>query len=124
MEVLDTVTFHLAELNRLHELHASSRVNVDDLVNIAPSSTIEKQSSDIKTASPGPIVSDVPLLESERQELERLKKTVQQLTSTNDRIMAQNIALLADLETAQKAVRELRASKDTLAVQLKRLLEK
>jgi hypothetical protein len=38
--------------------------------------------------------------------------------------MAQNIALLADLETAQKAVRELRASKDTLAVQLRRLLEK
>jgi hypothetical protein len=36
--------------------------------------------------------------------------------------MAQNIALLADLEVAQKAVRELRAEKDALATQVRRVL--
>lgn len=65
---------------------------------------------------------DIPMTETVAQEIRRLEKTVQELTDTNDRIMAQNIALLADLETAQKAARELKAEKDALAVQLKRAL--
>jgi small-conductance mechanosensitive channel len=65
---------------------------------------------------------DEPLLESRAAELRRLEATVGELSETNDRIMAQNIALLADLEVAQRAVRELRADKDALAVQLKRAL--
>lgn len=60
--------------------------------------------------------------ESEREEMHRLECTVGELSETNDRIMAQNIALLADLEAAQRAVRELRADKDALALQLKRAL--
>jgi hypothetical protein len=66
--------------------------------------------------------SELPLSESERGELKRLDATIRELTETNDRIMAQNIALLADLEVAQRAVRELRAEKDVLALQLKRAL--
>ncbi len=62
------------------------------------------------------------LVESERAELRRLDATVTELAETNDRIMAQNIALLADLEVAQRAVRELRAEKDALALQLQRAL--
>lgn len=56
-------------------------------------------------------------------ELKRLEGAVHELTEANDRIMAQNIALLADLEAAQKAVRELRADKDVLALQLRRVLQ-
>ena len=62
------------------------------------------------------------LVESERAELRRLDATVTELAEVNDRIMAQNIALLADLEVAQRAVRELRAEKDALALQLQRAL--
>ena len=57
------------------------------------------------------------------EEVERLSATVAALSETNDRVMAQNIALLADLEAAHRAVRELRSDKDALAVQLKRLLQ-
>ena len=52
----------------------------------------------------------------------RLEAKVRDVTELNDRIMAQNIALMADLEAAQRAVRELRAAKDALASQLKRAL--
>lgn len=65
---------------------------------------------------------DLPARESAAGEVKRLEATLHELTNTNDRIMAQNIALLADLEVAQKAVRELRAEKDALATQIKRLL--
>lgn len=61
---------------------------------------------------------DVPY-ETVKEEIARLNATVAALNETNDRIMAQNIALLSDLEAAQKAVRELRSEKDALAVQLK-----
>lgn len=47
---------------------------------------------------------------------------MREVSEVNDRIMAQNIALLADLEAAQRTVRELRAGKDALALQLKRAL--
>ena len=58
---------------------------------------------------------------SER-EVRRLEEAVREYAEVNDRIMAQNIALLADLEAAQRSVRDLRAGKDALAVQLKRAL--
>ena len=58
---------------------------------------------------------------SER-EVRRLEASVREVSEVNDRIMAQNIALLADLEAAQRTVRELRAGKDALALQLKRAL--
>ena len=58
---------------------------------------------------------------SER-EVRRLEASLRETAEINDRIMAQNIALLADLEAAQRAVRELRAGKDALALQLKRAL--
>jgi septal ring factor EnvC (AmiA/AmiB activator) len=61
---------------------------------------------------------DIPY-ETVREEIARLNATVAELNETNDRIMAQNIALLSDLEAAQKAVRELRSEKDSLALQLK-----
>ena len=65
---------------------------------------------------------DAPLAESERAELRRLEATLRDMSETRERVMAQNIALLADLEVAQRAVRELRADKDAMAVQLKRAL--
>ena len=65
---------------------------------------------------------DAVLNESERAELRRLEATIRDVMETDERVMAQNIALLADLEVAQRAVRELRADKDAMAVQLKRAL--
>lgn len=70
----------------------------------------------------GDDVDDAPLAESERAELRRLEATLRDMSETRERVMAQNIALLADLEVAQRAVRELRADKDAMAVQLKRAL--
>jgi hypothetical protein len=52
----------------------------------------------------------------------RLEAKVREVTELNDRIMAQNIALMSDLEAAQRTVREMRAAKDALAAQLKRAL--
>jgi hypothetical protein len=52
----------------------------------------------------------------------RLEAKVRDVTELNDRIMAQNIALMSDLEAAQRMVREMRAAKDALAVQLKRAM--
>ena len=46
------------------------------------------------------------------------------LAEVNERVMAQNIALLHDLEAAQRAVRALKAEKHALAVTLKRALER
>jgi len=77
------------------------------------------------SASPATLAEDdvdLPLTESVSAEIRRLEATVHELTDTNDRIMAQNIALLADLEVAQKAVRELRAEKNALATQVRRVL--
>jgi len=62
--------------------------------------------------------------ESLREELQRLENTVREGHDTNERIMAQNIALLADLEAAQRTVRELRAGKNALALQLRAALER
>jgi hypothetical protein len=53
----------------------------------------------------------------------RLEAAVREIGEVNERIMAQNISLLADLEAAQRTVRELRAGKDALAVQLRRCRE-
>jgi len=68
-------------------------------------------------------IPDEPLSESQSKELLRLENTIHDLTEINDRIMAQNIALLGDLEAAQRAVRELRGEKDALALQLRKVLE-
>jgi hypothetical protein len=65
----------------------------------------------------------LPLTESTKAEIRRLEATVHELAEVNERIMAQNIALLADLECAQKAVRDLRAEKDVMAHQIKLLLQ-
>ena len=61
--------------------------------------------------------------ESLREELKRLENTIREEHETNERIMAQNIALLADLEAAQRMVRELRAGKNALALQLRQVLQ-
>lgn len=57
------------------------------------------------------------------REVRRLEAAVREISEVNERIMAQNISLLADLEAAQRTVRELRAGKDALAVQLRRCRE-
>lgn len=69
-------------------------------------------------------VPDEPLTESAAAEIKRLENTVRDLSEINDRIMAQNIALLADLEASQRAVRDLRGEKDSLAVQLRSSLQR
>ena len=45
---------------------------------------------------------------------------MREVAELNERVMAQNIALMADLEAAQRVARELRAGKDALAAQLQR----
>ena len=60
--------------------------------------------------------------ETAAAEIARLEASLGALTQAHERVCVQNIALLADLEAAHRAVRELRADKDALAVHLKRLL--
>jgi hypothetical protein len=82
-------------------------------------------SAAVATSKPAVVEEDdLPLTETVRAELRRLENTVRDMSEVNDRVMAQNIALLADLEAAQRAVRELRAEKDTLEVQLRKALER
>lgn len=64
-----------------------------------------------------------PLPYASEREVRRLEAIAREYSEVNERIMAQNIALLADLEAAQRTVRELRAGKDALAVQLRRCRE-
>ena len=61
--------------------------------------------------------------ESLQEELRRLENTIREEHETSERIMAQNIALLADLEAAQRMVRELRSGKNALALQLRHALQ-
>jgi hypothetical protein len=65
---------------------------------------------------------EAELDEAPAAEIARLEASLGALTAVHERVCAQNIALLADLEAAHRAVRELRADKDALAVQIKRLL--
>ena len=121
------------ELQRLRSLDKSCIFTAGDL--LPP----ERPVTVITVLSSSPPTPAIPLADAERRanadaadadernestqaELKRLEVTVSELSETNDRIMAQNIALLADLEVAQRAVRELRGEKDALAVQLKRAL--
>jgi hypothetical protein len=85
----------------------------------APPQASQQRAADAPQV-PGAI--DLAVESSAAREVASLRDSIQQLSDTNDRVMAQNIALLADLESAQKAVRELRADKDALALQLKRAM--
>jgi hypothetical protein len=87
------------------------------------SSASSSSSSSSSSVRWGEDVPDLPLEESAAREIQRLETTVRDLTEINDRIMAQNIALLGDLEAAQRAVRDLRGEKDVLALQLRRAME-
>lgn len=144
-----SVTDAAADFRRLLEADRLGRLGADDLVRPTHVVTIEKvvtiaggagaaasaaavgasplspsvpataeRSATAATAGAAP---DVPY-ETVPEEIERLNTTIVDLTETNDKIMAQNIALLSDLEAAQRAVRDLRSEKDALAVQLRRLL--
>lgn len=137
-DAVSAAASHLAKLRQLdreagiksHALVPGDRLAAEPVVvvNVAPST------ASAAVAVPQPQVAasqtsqqeeeDIPLTETVRAELRRLENTVREVTEVNDRVMAQNIALLADLEAAQRAVRELRAEKDTLAVQLRRALER
>jgi hypothetical protein len=86
-----------------------------------PSDSSVPRRSELSAGTP-PGGFDAAAEASAAREVLTLRDSIQQLSDTNDRVMAQNIALLADLESAQKAVRELRADKDALALQLKRAL--
>lgn len=55
-----------------------------------------------------------------REELRVSEAKMRELEDTNDRIMAQNIALLREVEVMQRQVLALRAEKAALAVQLRR----
>ena len=129
-----------SELARLHSLDRSSSLQPDEILAFVSASRssapavplvmVTKEAatspSNASASARGEASLDstaaAPLSESERAEMRRYAVTLQDMAETNDRIMAQNIALLADLEVAQRAVRELRTEKDALAVQLRRLL--
>lgn len=76
----------------------------------APSSSLAAQSATVTDGA------------GEVQITARLEAKVREVMELNDRIMAQNIALMSDLEAAQRTVREMRAAKDALAAQLKRAM--
>lgn len=82
-----------------------------------------KPTASVPSYTPNQDIPDAILTEDQTKELNRLENTIHDLTEINDRIMAQNIALLGDLEAAQRAVRELRGEKDALALQLRKALE-
>lgn len=121
-------------LKATRELDQLGRLSAADLVAPRPAPiviTVETRSPAVveapapapatpsQPAAPEPTPADEALAS---HEVLALRDSLAQLADTNDRVMAQNIALLADLESAQRAVRELRADKDALAVQLKRAL--
>ena len=56
------------------------------------------------------------------RDIHRLEIAMRDTMELNERVMAQNIALMTDLEIAQRTVRELRAGKDALASQLQRAM--
>lgn len=131
---------YLANLAALKEADAVGRLSAAELCGPDRSALFEAAVSPVTVAgaappahaapvaaappSPPPAKPAAPAVSDETlaEEVTRLEATVRALTETNDRIMAQNIALLADLEVAQKYARELRIEKDSMAVQLRRAL--
>ena len=83
----------------------------------AVSAALESVTTTASSLAPG--ASEISATASD---VRRLEIVMREVTELNERVMAQNISLMADLESAQRAVRELRAGKDALATQLKRLL--
>jgi FKBP-type peptidyl-prolyl cis-trans isomerase (trigger factor) len=139
IQITATKTLFQDVINDMHEIakfEASGHLTTQDLIGLTSSVSTMGTNTNInvqasKQVTPvvslgvpqaPPVDKYVVLDETVEEEITRLQTTIANLTETNDRIMAQNIALLADLEAAHKAVRELRSEKDTLAVQLKRLL--
>ncbi len=117
------LTAEMRDLAQLRELSASLPVAV-----LSPASTAATAPAPAApaalpaAAAPSPVPPPPPPYASER-EVRRLEAVAREYGEVNERIMAQNIALLADLEAAQRTVRELRAGKDALAVQLRRCRE-
>lgn len=68
-----------------------------------------------------PFAADGGAMASAR-DIHRLEIAMRDTMELNERVMAQNIALMTDLEIAQRTVRELRAGKDALASQLQRAM--
>ena len=100
--VLNGSTNSLPSSASIHASSAASATTTSRLVNPDTTTTIDPPA----TAS----------------DLRRLELAMRDVTELNERVMAQNISLMGDLEAAQRTVRELRAGKDALATQLKRLL--
>lgn len=100
--VLNGSTNSLPSSSSIHASSAASATTTSRLVNPDTTTTIDPPA----TAS----------------DLRRLELAMRDVTELNERVMAQNISLMGDLEAAQRTVRELRAGKDALATQLKRLL--
>ena len=123
------INANVAQLRASRILDDLGRLSVDELVSVRKPpiviTVVAPQATGPTAPEPQPVVATPVSLEEESRashEVLALRDSLQQLADTNDRVMAQNIALLADLESAQRAVRELRADKDALAVQLKRAL--
>lgn len=124
------INANVAQLRASRVLDELGRLSIDELVSVRKPPILITVAAPPATGQPAapepqPVVATPVSLEEESRashEVLALRDSLQQLADTNDRVMAQNIALLADLESAQRAVRELRADKDALAVQLKRAL--
>ena len=116
------------------EILSASGASLASLAPRSGSSSSSSSSSSSLSAAPAPAASgsgsgggggsgsSAGNFVSER-EVRRLEESVREHAEVNDRVMAQNIALLADLEAAQRTVRDLRASNNALAVQLRRAME-
>ena len=129
--IASTIRAQTEQLHKSRELDALGRLSPEDLVspkNPAPiviTLNVPAPTDSRPAEQPNSAISTTTTPEEEAlasREVLALRDSLQQLADTNDRVMAQNIALLADLENAQRAVRELRADKDALASQLRRAL--
>lgn len=131
MSAMTTAERLAADLKALASADAAGRLNP---VDVAPVALVVAVPAPLVASPPQPSTSaTAPLAlstepssaepdETAAEEISRLEASLGALTQAHERVCVQNIALLADLEAAHRAVRELRADKDALAVHLKRLL--
>ena len=113
------LTAEMRALSLLRELSSELQIPAPAPAAAAPSAPTAPSAP----AAPAPAAAPPPPPHASEREVRRLEAIAREYSEVNERIMAQNIALLADLEAAQRTVRELRAGKDALAVQLRRCRE-
>ena len=107
--VLSATTSALASASALTALGRSASLSLPELLSLSP----------IQSSAPA---IDDGNDDDARTQLPALHATVRDLSELNERVNGQNVALLGDLDSAQRAVRDLRAECHALALELKKRL--